>query len=234
MSATATYFVAATIVTDGPTSACIRAKRARISSGESTDHTLDAARAVRRAGARRRARDGRACRDRLARRARRRPRRSARSAAVQRSSIAVVRQVGVEALGNLRPDLVAARPDRRADHRPLSVRRPSAATPAAIDALGEPTPAGVQDRKPRCTVGRGDDDRQAVGRHREQRHAALVRPEAVACRRRAGRACARCTVARVHLAVERERSQSSAERLAGDAPVLLDARTGRRRCRLRG
>src|SRR4051812_23650276 len=41
--ASGTYFVAATIVTAGPTSACTRSKRARISGGDGTDHALHAA-----------------------------------------------------------------------------------------------------------------------------------------------------------------------------------------------
>src|SRR5439155_9278226 len=41
--ASGTYLVAATIVTDGPTSACMRPKRVRISGGDGTDHALDAA-----------------------------------------------------------------------------------------------------------------------------------------------------------------------------------------------
>src|SRR5262249_13404836 len=43
ISASATYFVAATIVTELPICAWMPASRARISSGESTDHALGAA-----------------------------------------------------------------------------------------------------------------------------------------------------------------------------------------------
>src|SRR5207249_2077130 len=45
ISASVTYLVAATIVTASPTSARTRPMRFRISSGESTEHPLDAARA---------------------------------------------------------------------------------------------------------------------------------------------------------------------------------------------
>src|SRR4051812_31950916 len=43
MSSSRTYLVAATTVTFGPTSACTRASRSRISSGDRTEHSLDAA-----------------------------------------------------------------------------------------------------------------------------------------------------------------------------------------------
>src|SRR4051812_26851803 len=43
ISGSETYFVAATTVTFGPTSACTRASRSRITSGDGTDHPLDAA-----------------------------------------------------------------------------------------------------------------------------------------------------------------------------------------------
>src|SRR4029079_108568 len=42
-SATLTYFVAATIVTAGPTAALTRSNRSRSSAGDSTDDPLDAA-----------------------------------------------------------------------------------------------------------------------------------------------------------------------------------------------
>src|SRR6187431_794739 len=41
MSSSATYFVAATIVTAGPTSARIRSRFARTASGDTGDHSLD-------------------------------------------------------------------------------------------------------------------------------------------------------------------------------------------------
>src|SRR5215207_10082323 len=47
MSSKATYFVAATIVTSGPTSPRIRSRFARTASGDTGDHTLDAARLAR-------------------------------------------------------------------------------------------------------------------------------------------------------------------------------------------
>src|ERR1051325_1762757 len=43
-SSTETYFVATTTVTSGPTSLLIRSKRPRISSGDTADDPLDAAR----------------------------------------------------------------------------------------------------------------------------------------------------------------------------------------------
>src|SRR5258705_5049285 len=43
MPASGTYFVAATTVTFGPTSAWMRANRSRITSGDGTDHSLDTA-----------------------------------------------------------------------------------------------------------------------------------------------------------------------------------------------
>src|SRR3954471_1265689 len=42
-SSTETYFVAATTVTDGPTSDLIRSYRSRISSGDTGEHSLDSA-----------------------------------------------------------------------------------------------------------------------------------------------------------------------------------------------
>src|SRR4051812_7773973 len=47
MSSNATYFVAATMVTSGPTSARIRSRFARTASGDTRDHTLDATRVAR-------------------------------------------------------------------------------------------------------------------------------------------------------------------------------------------
>ena len=135
----------------------------------------------------------------------------------------VRRQVGVEALGNLRPDLVAARPDRRAYAGRFG------AVAERCDAgcdqpAGEPLPARVQNGKSSLTGCRGDDDRQAVGRHRQKGHSCLVRPEAVAFD--SAPAGVRAVHGRgVDLAVQRERHAVEPERLACDSPVLLDART---------
>ena len=103
-----------------------------------------------------------------------------------------------ERLRDLRPDLVAARADRRADRGGLDAAAERAH--ALGDDPGEQTaPARVQDGDGRpAAVHARERDRQAVGRHREHGQVRLVRPEAVA--RLAARArhapvhdCAECT-----------------------------------------
>ena len=159
--------------------------------------------------------------------------RSARSAAVQRSSVPFVRQIGVEALRHLRPDLVAARPDRRARSRPPSGRRRALRRPPRRPPRRARASRRAEPRVARCAVGARDGDRQAVGRHREQRHRGLVGPEPVA--RLAARARVRAVHRRrVHLAVEREplvRSGREPRTRAGGSPRRA---RGRRRCRASG
>src|SRR5689334_15720713 len=74
----------------------------------------------------------------------------------------VRRQIGVEELRDLGSDLVAARSDRGADDgslRPVS----ESGDAGADDALGEPAPAGVQDREPARPVRCRDGDGEAIG-----------------------------------------------------------------------
>ena len=134
-------------------------------------------------------------------------------------------QVGVEAGRDLGPDLVAARPDRRPDDRAPSARRraPHAArstTPSASPRQ----PAWTTRERRRAAVRRGDRDRQAVGRQREQRQPGLVGPERVAVgSSRATRARA-VHGRRVPLPVDGEARRVEPERSAGAPPVLGDAR----------
>src|SRR6476620_8299757 len=143
ISGSVTYFVAATTVTSGPTCSCTRSSRSRINSGEGTDHSLDAAREavapVREdkirvvASAEVDAVDPLDAR--LAERALRR---------APKVEPAVNRQVVVEERRHLRPDLVAARPDRRShDCRETLWRAGAKGLDAGgDDPFGEPPPAG--------------------------------------------------------------------------------------------
>ena len=119
---------------------------------------------------------------------------------------AVVRQIGVVALRDLRPDLVAARPDRRADHgrfrrRHRAQRRRPRRRPRRAHASRR-----ADTRESRLTVGRGDGDRQAVGGHREQRQPGARRSRARRPARRARPGSARCTVGECTWRLKRERS----------------------------
>src|SRR4051794_23623577 len=66
------------------------------------------------------------------------------------------RQVGIEPVGDLGTDLVAAGADRRADHRRL-LAGAEGCHARLDDAFGQPTPAGVENRKPRRLAARARD-----------------------------------------------------------------------------
>src|SRR5258705_5778039 len=177
MSASATYLVAATTVTFGPTSSWTRASRSRITSGDGTDHSLDAAsapvapvreeqlRVVTRAEV-----------DAL----------DARDAGCTKRTLGgapeielpVHRQVVVEQSGPLRPDLVTARADRRPNHRRQRAAAKRVHTRGNYP-LRKPAPTRMEDRNRPRAFGPRDRDRQAVGGHGEQRDARLVGPQAV-------------------------------------------------------
>src|SRR6476646_10505474 len=127
MSASETYFVAATTVTSGPTCRCTSVRRERICSGDSTDHSLHAAgAAIAAVGEEELGVVARAEVEAVDATHARPAKRSFGSG--PEIELAVVRQVGVEELRHLRPYLVATRADRRADHGRLLARperRPS-------------------------------------------------------------------------------------------------------------
>src|SRR3954451_10493487 len=215
-----TYFVAATIVTSGPTSARTASYRARISAGDSTDHPLRAARPA--APPMREEEVGVAARaevdalDLL-------DARTAQCALGRTPQVedAAARQIGVEACRHLWTDLVAARPDRRPDDR--SGARPTKLTHARVDdAFRKPAPARVEDGEPRLALRGPDGDRDAIRREREHRLSGDVTPEPVA------RLVANARLGAVHgrrvaLPVEREALGVETERVAGEASILGDA-----------
>src|SRR5438270_1506102 len=221
MSGRSTYFVAATIVTSGPTTERTCSKRSRIASGDSTDHSLDTAgvpvapmreeelRMVVRAEV-----DALDVLD-----------ASRTQGAFRRApqvEVPIDGQVVVEETGHLRPDLVAARADRGPDHGRL--RALAEAGHAVRDhAFAQPAPARVQNGDRARLVRADNRDRQAVRGHREHRQLHLVRPQAVT----GLAACARVRAVhrrRMPLAVEREPLRRQTERLARKATVLLDLR----------
>src|SRR6478752_1357606 len=153
MSCSATYFVAATIVTCSPTRACTSATRSRMTSGDCTDHSLDAALAAvspmreEELGVAARAQvdtfDG--CDSRVAQRALgRRP----------QIEVTVHGEVRVEARRDFLADLVTARPDRRADD--CGRLAADGCNAGGDDAAAQPTPSGVHERKSSLIVGAGD------------------------------------------------------------------------------
>src|SRR5439155_6237800 len=159
-----TYSVAATIVTDGPTSACTRSSRARISGGDGTDHALHAAgKAV--AAVREEELGMVACAevDSFHALDACHPQRALGGAPQVEPSLP--QEARLEQPGDLGTDLVATRSDRRADDGRL--RCVSESVDAGLDhTLGEASPARVQHREPPRAFGDRDGDRQAVGRHR--------------------------------------------------------------------
>src|SRR5919198_1924397 len=178
ISASGTYFVAATIVTPGPTSAWMRSKRSRISAGDGTDHTLHAAGEA--VAAMREEELGMVARAEID------PLHTFDAGPPERPlgrapqvEMAIRQEIRLVEARDLGTDLVAAGPDRRADDRRL--RRVAERRHARLDdTLGQAPPAGVEHCEP-PRPGRGrDGDRQAVGRHGEQRQVGLVRPQAVA------------------------------------------------------
>src|SRR3954447_18312238 len=217
MSASATYLVAATTVTAGPTSARTRSYRSRTSAGDNTDDSLSARDAAVAAVGEEEVR--------VARRAEVHPLDRARARAPQRAlgggpevEPPVAREVGLEALRDLRPDLVAARPDPRSDAG--SVGAADRRNARLDDPFGETAPARLQHRQLRVVDER---DRQAVRRQREHRHRRDVRPEAVAGLSARPRVRA-VDGGGVHLPVERQRVRVAADRGAGAAAVLLHVR----------
>src|SRR5262245_44052032 len=222
ISESVTYFVAATTVTLGPTCSCTRASRSRISSGDGTDDSLDAARKavapVREEEVRVVAGAEVDAVDPFDARLAERP--LGRAPEVE---LAVDSEVVVEEPGHLRPDLVAARPDRGSHDRRKPLSRVAAKGVAAggDPSLGEPTPARMKDGERARGVGARDRDREAVGGHREHRQAWLLRPQAVPglsargpMRPVHGR--------RVHLPVECEPLVRKTEVLTRAPAVLLD------------
>src|SRR4051812_43581636 len=168
ISRSGTYFVAATTVTAGPTSAWMRARRSRIVSGDGTEHPLHAARAA--------VAPVREEELRMVARAEVDPLDALDPCPAQRAlrrgpevELAAGREVVVEQRGDLRPDVVAARPDRRPDDRDERVGLVAAQgiDTGLDDALRKPAPAGVQDRERTRALRARDRDRQAVGRHGE-------------------------------------------------------------------
>ena len=84
-----------------------------------------------------------------------------------------------ERLSHLRPDLVAARPDRGSDAGASAAAESVDRT--CDDAREQTAPAGVDDGGRRGVAVRADErDRQAVGGEGEDRQVGLVRPEPVA------------------------------------------------------
>ncbi len=178
MSASETYFVAATTVTPGPTPRCTRCVALADLRRRQQPITPCAPCGRRRGGARRRAPGCSACTGRGARRARRPPRRRRRSAAAPEIEDPAAGQVGVEARRHLGADLVAARPDRTARRRrrpsssaPPSARRPprrpprrdraspraaprAAARPGARRAIGTQSAASASSGRPGSSVQR--------------------------------------------------------------------------------
>ena len=194
-----------------------RASRSRICLRRQ-HRSLPARRArARRGGGRRRAPGGRACRGRGARRAPRPRARSARSAADQRSSLPSTRQVGVEEVRHLRPDLVAARPDRRPDRRPRSRPARARATPASTTPSESPRQPACRTAsargavRARDAIGRQSADIASIGTCGSSvQRPSPGSPRAPGVRAVHGR--------RVHLPVERQ-------------PLVAAGRAPRTRCR---
>src|SRR5215210_1087359 len=142
MSWRETYFVAATTVTPEPTSARTRSYRSRTSAGDNTDDPLPAGdagvAAVREEELR------------VARGAEVETLDRVRTGAPQQPlggrpeiELPSAGEVGVESVGDLRADLVAARPDRGADAGGVGAADRGDAR--LDDALEQATPAGVED-----------------------------------------------------------------------------------------
>src|SRR5262245_23262314 len=184
MSSTETYFVAATIVTSGPTSSRTRASRSAIGSADKAKDALCAARPARAALTEEQIG--------VAARAEIEPV-DARGACVARRSLGrgpevedaaaddVVPEARLVRACHLVPHLVAARADRgtydRGEARPEDLRR------RLDDPVEQAAPAGVEDcERGLSAVHTGHGDESAVGPEREHRDPELVCPEAVAGR----------------------------------------------------
>ena len=199
MSASETYLVAATTVTAGPTADCTSSKRARIWSGDSTEHPLCTSRAA--ASPVREEELGMTLRAEISafdRLDTGRPQGAlGRRPEVQPS---LDGEVGVEESRNLVAHLVTARTDCRAEDRRLCAR-PERRDARGDDPFGEPSPTRVQyGERPRAVAPR-NRDRQAVRGHGEQRQPRLVAPEPVTRLAPLRRVCM-VDRRRVHLPVE--------------------------------
>ena len=180
ISPTETYFVAATIVTSGPTSSLTRASRSRTCSAEKANDALCAARPSRAAlGEEEVWAAGRAEVDSLdiggsgalaaiPRRSRGRAFRRARRGA----------EPLAERAGHVLSNLVTTGADRRSN----DCRQPAAQLLCCgrDDSVQEAAPAGVKHRKSRrVAVRAGEGDQPAIGAEGDDRHARLVGPEPV-------------------------------------------------------
>src|SRR3954470_14269277 len=223
-SSTETYFVAATTVTDGPTSDLIRSYRSRMSSGDTREHSLDSARLAvaavgeKELGAARRAqveavdaRDACFVQSRLGR--------------APEIELPVLNDRCAEArakrIGDVAAHLVATRPDARPDRG----RKHAAEGDdrRLQDPVNETAPADMYDRNRGSAAGRPCERyRQAVGAHRKDRQGLLFGPEPVAALAARARTCA-VHERRVGLVVQREPFGVGADLGARTAAVLVDA-----------
>ena len=149
--------------------------------------------------------------------------RSARSAARQRSSFRPRVRSSSNSDRHLPPDLVAARPDRRPDHRRLRAvaERGHACRDDAFGSPRQPACSTASARGPSVTataIGRQSADIASIG----SCGSSVQRPSP------GSPATGKRTVhrRRVHLAVEREPVGGQSHSLAGQPPVLLDTLRG--------
>ena len=150
--------------------------------------------------------------------------RSARSADGPEVEVSAVQHVvperGGERLGHLRPDLVAARPDRGADRRVQPPAERAHAAPRRCRPGGRASRRAGRRRRAAVADAR-QRDRQAVRAHREHRQVRLLRPEPVA--RLASRAgLGSMDKGGVDLPVERKPVGRRADLRAEAPPVLVD------------
>src|SRR5580765_2171862 len=224
MSSTETYFVAATIVTSGPTSSRTRASRAAICSADEAKDALGAARPAGAAfaeeevcpaaraevesidGARSRVEGGPlGCGPQV-------------ELAAGDDPISEARPVGAR---DLIPHLVAARADRRPDDGGKT--GPEDLCRGFHDPVEQAPPAGVDDHQRGLgAVRTGQCDQPAVGAEGQHRDAGLIRPEPVA--RSASRAgLGAVDDRRVRLEAERQALLVGAYLGTQAAAVLVDA-----------
>src|SRR3954470_9094098 len=222
MSASETYFVAATIVTCSPTSARMRSYAARTASGDVADHPLPTGDAgvtavrevlVVAGGAHVCALD----------------RRHARVAQNTLGDCPEVEVASTDCLGaeafavarrDVVADLVTARPDPRSDGRGKSTRTERLDS-RLDDPREKPKATRVQERERRPAVVASDRDRQTVGGELQHGDARLVGPEPVAF------AAALARDSAVHrrgmdLAIHCQATGIGIHSLAEAAAVLLD------------
>src|SRR6266545_326572 len=224
ISSIETYFVAATMVTDGPTSALIRSYRSRTSSGDTREHSLYAARLPVAAMGEEQFRVARRAEvEALDARDARIPQRQFRRTPQIESAVTqdLAPETRAERVGDVVSHVVATRTDRRA-HRGCE-RSTERRSRALDDSRQQPAPTDVEHGDRRCvSVDPRQRDRHAVGAHREDGQVGLVRPEAVAgLAPRTGP----CTMhkRRVQLVVEREPLRVCTDLCARAPAVLVDA-----------